>query len=162
MTRHALAVALAVLTTHAATARADRLSFEVGAGAGEFTDGHKDAQYGPTMSLGLGIATSRQFAFDLRYVRVQEFGSTRPATRHVALGVSVVAFSGERLFLGLGLGFGGASSPGPALSGRIGTVLSPTPGGYFFGSIELLASAAIDGDSESSRSAVLLFGYRGR
>ena len=165
MTRTALLTliaALAALTTGPATARADRLSFELGAGGGAYSDGGDDARYGVALSVGVGIATSRRLAFDLRYLRVQELGGDGGAERFFFLGPMAQAFVGERVFLGLGLGMAGAGGVGPAVDARVGAVLSTTASGYVYGSLDLGASVALDGDTDPARAAVLLVGYRGR
>lgn len=162
MPRPVAVAALVVVTLPAAIAHAERLSVEVGAGAGAYTDGDGDAQVGLAVSLGVGLATRRHLAFDLRYVRVQQLASSPSPTRHQALDLSALFFPREPVFVAVGLGFAGANSPGPAASVRLGAVLTTTAGGYWFGAIEGLASAAIDGDSDSSRAAVLAVGYRAR
>ncbi len=112
--------------------------------------------------VGVGLATSRRLAFDLRYVRVQDLGSTRSTERFQFIGPGLHVFVSERVFLGFGLGLAGASGPGPAIDGRVGAALVPIGRGYLFGSLEACAAAAIDGDSDSARAAVLLFGSRAR
>ena len=154
-------VALAA-TAPTPTARAERLSLEVGGGAGAFSNAGAPVQYGVAMSVGVGLATSRRLAFDLRYVRVQDLGSTRSTERFQFIGPGLHVFVSERVFLGFGLGLAGASGPGPAIDGRVGAALVPIGRGYLFGSLEACAAAAIDGDSDSARAAVLLFGYRAR
>jgi hypothetical protein len=162
MNRNSLLAALVTVAVLATTAHADRLSFELGAGAGGFSNAGDAAQGSVAMSLGVGIATSRRLAFDLRYVRLQDVGSTRTADRHFFLGPMVNRFVGERVFLGVGLGMAGANGVGPALDARVGAVLSTVSPGYLYASLEASAAIALDGDSDAARAALLLIGYRGR
>lgn len=162
VTRARCVGALVALAATAATARAERLSFEIGGGGGAFANASASAQYGVAMSAGVGVATSRRLAIDLRYVRVQDLGSTRTHERFLFIGPGLQVFVNDRLFLGFGLGVAGANGAGPAIDGRVGAALVPVGHGYLFGSFEACAAATIDGDSDSARAATLLFSYRAR
>lgn len=154
VTRARCVGALVALAATAATARAERLSFEIGGGGGAFANASASAQYGVAMSAGVGVATSRRLAIDLR--------STRTHERFLFIGPALQVFVNDRLFLGFGLGVAGANGAGPAIDGRVGAALVPVGHGYLFGSFEACAAATIDGDSDSARAATLLFSYRAR
>ncbi|MBK7071625.1 MAG: hypothetical protein IPH44_04905 [Myxococcales bacterium] len=158
------AAALVIATTclAVAPAHADRLSLEISAGAGTFANAGNQEGVGPAFGLGVGVAPNRSLAIELRLAQIRLVGSDHVHPSATFLGPAVRAFASRHLFLGLGLGVAGADGLGPAIAARVGVAFRQRAHGSLHVTLEAMASAATDGDSDGASALALTIGYLGR